>query len=337
MIKYLIISIFSIHFICFQLSAQQRLSVDSASFEVKSSLRGIGSYKHKQVALSGSNGMVAFKNIADSAWQWTQIRATPMPDFRSLLWVNDSSILLAAAGSPARIYALNTRTQKATLLFENPDTAWFLDGMAQVGDTVFVLADPVAGRFRMLALALSDSNIHEVAAAGCPTADSGQAAFAASGNTLQAIGNSSLVFATGGVNSGLCWGYPGKGWAKSVSPLQVGKASAGLFGFAKVGRKYVAVGGDYLQPLLNVQNCAVFNGKTWKNTVAMPNGYRSAVVALTAKIWVCTGVSGTDITYNQGKRWYVTGLSGYHTAMYLGGGRVLLAGSKGRYAVLTVR
>ena len=97
------------------------------------------------------------------------------------------------------------------------------------------------------------------------------------------------------------------------------------------------MGGDYRNDTLRERNCLLTadGGKTWTQPATPPGGFRSCVVYINARTAIATGTSGTDISFDGGRRWQPISKEGFHVVQAAKKGKaVFLAGSDGRIAQL---
>jgi photosystem II stability/assembly factor-like uncharacterized protein len=127
-----------------------------------------------------------------------------------------------------------------------------------------------------------------------------------------------IAFVTGGPSGARFlhyrgWPCAGMGcinWRVTNVPLATGDSAGAFSIFVKANRKGswggVIVGGDYSKPDSGINSCAFSKdeGKTWKPSVAMPHGYRSAIAYDAAtNTWITVGPNGTDISTDDGSHW----------------------------------
>jgi photosystem II stability/assembly factor-like uncharacterized protein len=170
-----------------------------------------------------------------------------------------------------------------------------------------VLGDPVDGKF--VILVTDDGGAHWQRKV-TPPALTNEGAFAASGTCLIARGQREAWFGTGGPGAARVFHSidGGTTWTVAATPIRNDGASAGIFSLAfSDGHHGVAVGGDYNKPADASHNVAVTSdgGRTWTEPAGPhPNGFRSAVAYVAdRKMWIATGTSGSDVSYDDGKSW----------------------------------
>ena len=120
-----------------------------------------------------------------------------------------------------------------------------------------------------------------------------------------------------------------------------GRESTGANSIAirKLGDRYnlVVVGGDFAADTVSSNNSALSGdgGKTWSSPATPPRGYRSSVEYIGKQMLLACGLSGVDISRNEGKNWINISKEGFHVCRKAKSGRsIFLAGSNGRVAKL---
>jgi hypothetical protein len=294
-------------------------------------LRGIDNVGKGIAWASGTNGTVLRTEDAGYLWQ----RCTIPPnaehlDFRGIqaFDANTAIVMSSGTGDQSRLYKTTDGCQTWTLLFTNPDKEGFWDALFLVRDfdEVFILGDPVDGKFRLFSALMGEDlkdppNFSDDWNGHAITAIKGQAAFAASNSLfVESVDDGLFSFITGGAKSEVIHEEHGldqkKGafseWSRSPLPFAHGESS-GAFSIAAAPydkktntRHVVVVGGDYLHPDSREQTAAISSdwGSTFALATTPPHGYRSAVAYdPTTKTWITVGPNGTDISTDDGRNW----------------------------------
>ena len=92
---------------------------------------------------------------------------------------------------------------------------------------------------------------------------------------------------------------------KENFPILQGTNSTGANSIAiKDSLNYIVVGGDFTDVEAG-PNCVLTNdgGKTWTLPTKSPEGYKSCVEYLYGDTWICCGLTGVDISTDNGKTW----------------------------------
>jgi hypothetical protein len=170
----------------------------------------------------------------------------------------------------------------------------------------------------------------------------GESCFAASGTCLRIDKRGRAWFVTGGSKSRLFYSRNyGKNWINFDIPVIFGKSSQGAFSIAFFDDKNaVVVGGDYTDAKSTAKNCVITSngGSKWKSPEIPPGGYRSCVEYISGKTFICTGTTGSDVTFDHGKTWKNFDTNNFNVVRKAKKGKlILIAGDKGKVGIVTVQ
>ena len=303
----------------------------------KTHIRGLSVVNNKVVWVSGSNGMVGKSLNEGKDWTWMQVPGYEKREFRDIEAFDSSTAIIMAVAEPAIILRTADGGQNWQPVYDNDRKGMFLDAM-DFYDSRFglVLGDPVDGRFFMAETRDSGKTWQDLAPGRLPIADSGEACFAASGTNIRMIDTSRYFFVSGGRRSRV---YDGMKFFEM--PMVQGRESTGANSIAirKLGDRHnlVVVGGDFAADTVSTNNSALSGdgGKTWSSPATPPGGYRSSVEYIGKQMLLACGLSGVDISRNEGKNWINISKEGFHVCRKAKSGRsIFLAGSNGRVAKL---
>jgi len=275
---------------------------------VRSSFRGLSVVNDSVAWVSGSKGWVGRTTNRGLHWEFNQVPGYETLDFRSLYAFNDSTALIANAGSPAYILRTTNCGKSWQAVYTNTAAEIFIDGVDFWNKLEGVMyGDPIDGHMFLLFTKDGGKTWHEPALETRPKLKEGEASFAASGTGIRCYDKKRLVIATGGKTSRLFISdNRGKIWRNATPPAQQGKESAGIFSIAFQSSKAgVVVGGDFAIDSLKIRNAFYTNdsGKTWKEAERVPSGYRECVEYLSVNTLVTTGPTGTEYSTDGGKHW----------------------------------
>ena len=311
---------------------------DSLVWEVKktpveASLRGLSAVSESVAWASGSGGTWLKTRDGGITWDHGVINALDTVDFRSIHGFDSLRAVAVSAGQPAVIYKTYDGGRSWILKHTESKEA-FLDGITFVDEQRgYIFGDPVAGQWMILET--HDQGETWNSLPNLPAAVSGEGGFAASSSSFLAVGNQ-LWLGSGGTQSHLHHSSDGGfTWEKFPSPLIQGEASQGIFALEKLENGVIfCVGGDYLRSELIGGNAGLFDseGKSWKNILQSPRGYRSGVCYWGRLKWVlAVGPTGTDYSQDNGLTWNAFSDEGFHAIRTSHDGKsVWASGSKGK-------
>lgn len=318
-------------------------SLDSVNWQqrmtpVEASLRGLSAVSESVAWASGSGGTWLKTRDGGVTWDHGVIDALDTVDFRSIHGFDSLRAVAVSAGQPAVIYKTYDGGRSWILKHKESKEA-FLDGIsfadAQRG---YVFGDPLGGQWMILETLDQGETWNSLP--NLPAAASGEGGFAASSSSFLAVGNH-LWLGSGGTESNLHHSSDGGlNWEKFSSPLIQGEASQGIFALEKLADGgIICVGGDYLRSELIDRNAGLFysEGKSWKNILQLPRGYRSGVCYWERwNLVLAVGPTGTDFSKDNGNIWNAFSEEGFHAVRTSQDGRsVWASGSNGRVARLS--
>ncbi|HEU4763495.1 MAG TPA: hypothetical protein VFS28_02510 [Gemmatimonadales bacterium] len=287
--------------------------------------RGLHAVSRRVVWASGSGGVVMHTEDGGRRWRVDTIPGAGHL-FLTDVWAADARRATAVGtdfnGGRAAIYATSDGGRNWRKEWELVDPKVFLDAVTFWPDgRGLALGDPMAGRYTILVRAPGDS---AWAAEEGPAADSGIAAFAASGTALTSRGARRAWFGTGGGTHAAVYstGDEGRTWTRTDTGLPA-SASAGIFGVAfendSVG---LAVGGDYQQPGDSGRNVlrTADGGATW--TVigrTTPIGVKWGLTNVGPGTYIATAPTGSGLTRDGGATWTALDPKPANTASCAGG------------------
>lgn len=286
----------------------------------KISLRGLSVVDNNIVWVSGSKGTVGKSIDGGKTWKWMKVRGYKKCDFRDIEAFDENTAIIMAVASPAYILKTTDGGKKWKKVYENKTKGMFLDAMDFSDEKQgIVVGDPIKGSFFVIQTKNGGDSWTEFEWPPISfNADTAEACFASSGTNIRVIDNHHFVFVTGGGVSNLI-----KGSEKIELPMTQGKNSTGANSIAvKDSLTYVVVGGDFTKKDSSIDNSSIENctftfdgGNTWATPAdgKAPNGYRSCVEYLYGNIWVCCGLTGIDVSNDNGKTWNQISKVSYHT------------------------
>ena len=306
------------------------------------SLRGLSVISANVAWASGSGGTVIRTIDGGKTWVADTIPGATRFDLRAIAALDAQTAIVAATAG--RIWRTENGGKSWRLVYENPDSAVFLDGVAfwePVGGERrgLVLGDPIDGRFFMLVTTDGGRTWREAPAASRPVARPGEGAFAASGSSLITLGFKHGWIGTG-VNVGRVFrtSDAGRTWTAVETPLTAPSQAAGIFSLSFADSlQGIAVGGDYNKPEGRERTLALTRdgGKSWETPMGSLNGFRSGVAIVPGhrgQLVIAVGTNGTDRSEDGGRTWFAVDTTGYHAVRFAPDGTGWATGGRGRVA-----
>ena len=313
------------------------------------SLRGLSIPSESVIWASGSKGTVAKSIDGGKQFVWMQVQGFESRDFRAIHAFNDQEAIIVAISSPGIILSTKDGGIHWDKVYENTDTAIFLDAISFKDNHGMVIGDPIDQKIVLLTSKNRGQSWERVGNDFFKsTVKEGESFFASSGTNL-IVDSKEVFFVSGGMYS--------RFWVDGEAialPIIQGKQTTGANSIAISPNKHhiTIVGGDFMNHLSKDQNiirldkliASNSNIKTkrinhWKMNpkVNAPNGYKSCVQYISNKDLIACGTSGVDLSNDGGHSWNPVSTQSFHVLKVVPGKRkVILAGSGGRIASLNM-
>ena len=309
------------------------------------SLRGLSVAPPPDGAIwaSGAQGTVLRSLDRGATWRALTLADARSLDLRDVEAVSASTAYaMVAAADTGRIFKTTDAGRSWHLQYDDARSGVFLDGFAFWGPARgLVVGDPIAGHW--LLRRTSDGVHWSPLTDAVPAADSGEAAFAASGTSIAAASGGHAWIGTGGDTVARVFHARGFGehWDVSIAPIDAGSASAGIFSLAFMDSLTgVAVGGDYQDPDAVRDNVArtADGGRSWSRAdTARVVKYLSGVAYVPRAsggrpILVGVGTRGVFRSRDGGATWEGVSTAPYNSVAADRHGGVVMVGDRGAVA-----
>lgn len=253
-------------------------------------------------------------------------------------------VLAIGEGEASRVLRTDDGGVTWTESFRNTEPTAFYDCMAFFDrQNGLAVSDPVDGRFRILSTRDGGRNWRVLPATGMPPAQTGEAAFAASGQCLAVSGGRDAWFATGGAAGARVFHSRDRGstWSVTASSIPAGAPAKGAFALAfRDPRRGISVGGDYRAGAASPLAAEVSRdgGASWTPSAKPPREFRSGVawVPYTGSAALSVGPTGSELTLDSGRSWRNFDSGSFDTVACTRDLSCWASGEKGRIARLTL-
>jgi hypothetical protein len=261
--------------------------------------------------LGTNNGEIYHLDYLTDSFEIVHLLDT-FPEIRDIHSTFRNEVVVMQTGDQgAIIFIDSTGKSTKTPFYERNDSkkSIFLDGMSLNGNLGFLMGDPVNSHFSLFKSV--DGGRTWNPCEGKIKAFSGEAAFAASGSTVEII-DGNFSFVSGGLKSRyFISSDKGNSWRFYDIPFPSCE-SCGTYSMCYLPKslleldpnKIVVVGGDYTKPNESKNTCfySLNGGKSWKKPKKSPSGYRSCVI-VSNEVLYCCGTNGIDYSTDFGKTW----------------------------------
>ena len=307
------------------------------------SIRAISAVNSDIIWASGTKGQVLKSTDSGDSWSVYTVAGMENADFRCLHAWNDQRALVFAIGTPARAYLTENGGEDWELVYENSDPGMFINSVHFADENRGVaLGDPIEGKLFLISTIDGGRTWNLVDQR--PQTCGNEGGFAASNTCIQYLESGKVVFISGVDCARFFTGDLNSEWVITEPGVVAGNSSTGIFSvYFADNNNGIVVGGTYDKEELNDKIAAYTNdgGKTWQLSETMPNAFRSCVKPVSSSefknIYISTGPTGSDISYDGGRNWNYLGNNGYHTLSDAANTNIIFAaGSQGRIAKIIV-
>jgi photosystem II stability/assembly factor-like uncharacterized protein len=301
-------------------SATDAPTVEAQHSGTTQRLQAISPVNADVVWASGLGGTFVVTTNGGKRWRAGVVPGAAALQFRDVHGVSAkvAYLLAAGSGSDSRIYKTEDGGETWQRQFTADNPAAFYDCFDfWTPRRGLVMGDAVNGRLPVLRTRSGGESWFRIGRV-LPPAQPGEAAFAASGTCVEAVGTDHAWIATGGAASAriLATTDGGHTWKSYPTPIQPqGTPLSGLTTVAFRDRRHgITAGGDVLATDLFPDNVAVSSdgGKTWTLVDGTP--FPGAAYGLSyaggspgdhLRTVVITGPGGAAWTLNEGGRWHL--------------------------------
>lgn len=282
-----------------------KLSYVEYNIGLSNSFRGISVVNEDVFWVSGTKGTVVHVND-NGDWIVSRVDGAEELDFRDIVAFNADTALVMNAGFPGVIYKTTNGGDQWYECYNNQDSAIFLDGM-KFWDEQYGIAfgDPIDEHMLIITTKDGGESWQQTPPENIPVRLEVEGGFAASGSSIVVQGNSKAWVGMGGSSARVFYtDDKGLHWNVVETPIYSGEGMRGIYSMAfKNEMEGIVVGGEYQNE--NPPKSRAYTkdgGKSWKLGKGMDQ-YRSGSSYLFDNIYLATGLTGSDISYDGGMTW----------------------------------
>lgn len=307
-------------------------------------LQAVSPVNDQVVWASGLGGTYTVTTNGGQTWRAAVVPGGETLEFRDVEGksATEAYLLAAGPGAASRIYHTTDGGAHWALQFQNQDPNAFYDCFAFWHKRAITMSDAVTGRFPVIRT--NDGTNWKDIGDRLPAAQTGEAAFAASGTCVATQGGNRAWIATGGAPKAriLATTNGGNSWQSYDVPILQGTAVSGAVSvdFRDKNHGFLG-GGDVVASTVFADNVARSSdgGKTWELATRTP--FPGAVYGLDyvpglETTVVATGPGGAAWTPDEGEEWSLfPGTQNYWAVAFASPSAGWLVGTEGR--ILKVR
>lgn len=300
------------------------LVYEEINLGLSNSFRGLSVVNENVIWVSGTKGTVVHSD-EDGNWVVTQVPEADEMDFRDVVAFDENTALVMNAGFPGMIFKTTDGGTNWYKTYNNLDSAVFLDGMKFWDEqNGIAFGDPMEGKMLIITTQDGGESWQQTNSENIPESLEIEGGFAASGSSIALIGDSKVWVGMGGNKARVFYSEDrGQNWEVVETPIFSGGSMKGIYSLAfKNEKEGIAVGGEYQNE--NPPNSRAYTtdgGRNWKLGKGVDQ-YRSGSSYLFKDIYLATGLTGTDITYDGGKTWEPISDQKLHGMVFTANGKI---------------
>jgi len=307
-------------------------ALNETTFEIfkDEHFRGLDIYENTAWVAGTHNSLLEF----DFSVAHSNILHLPVDEgeYRDLDCLGSGEFHLLQILKPASIKKYTLEKGDLDTTYESDFAEAFLDGLAfwENGNGL-AFGDPLDGFHYVLKTNDKGKSWNRIPENKLPAALEIEAGFAASGTSIVCVGDGVAYIGLGGTKARVLKTEDyGESWVVLETPMLHGTGGKGIYAMAfKDELNGVAVGGNWENT--SCDSSKIFTtdgGASWQLALGIQE-YRSCVMHYKNKIYIATGTSGTDISYDNGQSWELLDSIGFNALQFNKQGLGLGIGNKG--------
>ena len=307
--------------------------------DTKSSFRAIRSHG-SHIWIGGTRGTFIHSSDGGEHFTVSQVPGADSLDFRDLAILDDKTVLLMSAGpaenGAAKIFRTENGGMSWELAFQIKEKGYFFDALIWEGKQGLILSDPAGPFYGLIRINNKGRNYQLLNPTSHPELQKGEAAFAASGSSLQKTKNGYYIVTGGGEKARVLSSKDALNWESIFAEIPGGEGT-GFFSLGVRDAKNLWIGGgNYARikegpvPLLESKNA----GMSWSQVAGAPAYYVEKI--LWAKpYWILSGPAESSAFDPMNKRWISLGKTPYHNICQVGD-RIYGVGGRGQIGFISL-
>ena len=309
------------------------------TLDTKASFRAIRSHG-SHIWIAGTRGTVIHSSDGGSHFSVSTVPGADSLDFRDLAILNDKTVLLMSAGpaenGAAKIFRTENGGSRWELAYQIKEKGYFFDAIIWDGEQGLVLSDPAGPFYGLIRISKKGLNYELLNPAKHPTLQKGEAAFAASGSSLQKTKNGYYIVTGGGSKSRVLFSKDASKWESTYEDIPGGEGT-GFFSLGVRDAKNLWIGGgNYARikegpiPILESNDAGI----SWSRVVDAPAYYVEKIL-WADPYWILSGPAESSAFDPKKKQWISLGKSPYHN-LCLVGDRIYGVGGRGQIGFISL-
>jgi photosystem II stability/assembly factor-like uncharacterized protein len=309
------------------------------ALETKASFRAIRSLG-SQIWIGGTRGTVIHSRNGGKNFTVSQVPEADSLDFRDLAILDDKTVLLMSAGPAENGAAKVFRTENGglswELAFQIKEKGYFFDAILWEGKKGLILSDPSGPFYGLIRIKKKGRTYELLNPANYPALQKGEAAFAASGSSLQKTKKGYYIVTGGGKKARVLFSPDASKWESKYAEIP-GSEGTGFFSLGVRDSKNLWIaGGNYSRikegpiPVLESSDA----GSSW-SPVANAPAYYVEKILWADPFWILSGPAESSAFDPLSKRWINLGKSPYHN-LCLVGDRIYGVGGRGQIGFISL-
>ena len=291
----------------------------------------------KHIITSGHDGNIAFSSSKEIDFKHYHLDS--LEDFRDVHFSNNR-IFAMNSGNLGEIWLVDLITSSRNPVFKREGV--FLDGMDfNANNQAVAFGDPIDQKITVLLSKNGGNSWYVCDPNHLPTAQIGEAGFAASGSGIKLFDDGTIYIGTGGGETANLYKSEnfGETWNILSTPMQSG-GSYGIYSmFFWSKNEGVIIGGSYEHKDDHENICFITTdaGKSWTNISKGLPGYCSAINGTSnGDLLFASGRSGVYYSKNKGEKWVMLWEESYYT-IGIYDKKVVFSGREGKLKVIELQ